>query len=115
VDRRQTGVAHGAPTEANGEVIPGEPGRTPSDVVPDREGVVAGPAGEGGEGTRLPGGRQRNVRGDNRPVGGGEPQEAASTRITTEDDRLVNEPFDLSPADRNNRIRALDIFIQGRR
>lgn len=72
------------------------------------ETVLAEPTGEGEEGTGLKPGRRRSVRRSDQPPVREPTEEAAPGRIPTEDERLAVEPAKIAPADRNNRIGALD-------
>ena len=108
VDLGPSGVAHGEPPEGYGKTVPGKPEQAPGAVVHEGETVLAEPTGEGEEGTRPKPGRRRNVRGSDQPTFGRPTKEATSARIPTEDERMAVEPAKIAPADRNNRIGALD-------
>ena len=107
LDIRPPGMAHGEPPEGYGKTVPGKPEQAPRAVVHEGETVLAEPTGEGEEGTRPKPGRRRSVRRSGMPSTGEPTEEAATGGITTEDERLAHKPA-LTPADRNNRIGALD-------
>ena len=108
MDLRPPGMALGAPPKGYGKTVPGKPEQAPGAVVHEGETGVAEPTGEGEEGARPAPGRRRSVRGSNKPTVRKPTEAAAPRRIPTEGERLAVEPAELSPADRNNRIGALD-------
>ena len=108
MDLGPSGVAHGESPEGYGKTVPGKPEQAPGAVVHEGETGLAEPTSEGEEGAgRLPG-RRRSVRRSDQPTFGRPTKEATPARIPTEDERLAVEPAKIGPADRNNRIGALD-------
>ena len=108
VDIRPPGMAVGEQAEVGGKAIPAKPKQAPRAVVHEGETGVAESTGEGEEGTRPIPGRRRNVRGGGVPTDRKPTEKATPGRIPTEGERLAVEPADVAPADRNNRIGALD-------
>ena len=107
VDLGPSGVAHGEPSEGYGKTVPGKPEQAPGAVVHEGKTGLAEPAGEGEKGTRPKPRRRRNILRSGVPSTGEPTEEAATGGPPAGNERLAYKPA-LTPADRNNRIGALD-------